>query len=183
MAITGIQVKSGLWSNSYLSALGQNTGGGGGGGVTLNEPLASINTASLGSPTTAGQVITWNGSAWVYRGRRVKTGVPFVSQLLQPVVDVLERYGGIVPRMDNADYNHELKTIGLLAQSSLPLHSHLARHTFATWMLANGVKVENLKRMLGHKNIAQTMRYAKVLDQSVIDEYLMIEAKLDARGQ
>jgi site-specific recombinase XerD len=49
-------------------------------------------------------------------------------------------------------------------------------------MLANGVKVENLRRMLGHKNIAQTMRYAKVLDQSVIDEYQMIEAKLDARG-
>lgn len=65
MSITGIQVKSGLWSNSYLSALGQNTGGGGG-GVTLNEPLASINNASLGSPTQSGQVITWNGSAWVY---------------------------------------------------------------------------------------------------------------------
>lgn len=125
----------------------------------------------------------WNGSAWVYNGRRVKTGVPFVSQLLQPVVEVLERYGGQLPRMDNADYNHELKTIGLLAQTSLPLHSHLARHTFATWMLSNGVKVENLRRMLGHKNIQQTMRYAKVLAQSVHDDYAMVEAKLDARGQ
>ena len=120
----------------------------------------------------------WNGSAWVYNGRRVKTGVPFVSQLLQPVVDVLERYGGQPPRMDNADYNHELKTIGMLAQTSIPLHSHLARHTFATWMLANGVKVENLRRMLGHKNIQQTMRYAKVLAQSVHDDYAMVEAKL-----
>jgi len=132
----------------------------------------------------------WNGSAWVYSGRRIKTGVPYISQLLQPVVDVLQRYGGAVPRMDNADYNHELKTVGLLAQSSLPLHSHLARHTFATWMLANGVKVENLRRMLGHKNIMQTMRYAKVLDQSVHDEYQMIGAKIasaadadSARGQ
>lgn len=120
----------------------------------------------------------WNGSAWVYNGQRIKTGVPFVSQLLQPVVDVLERYGGQPPRMDNADYNHELKTIGLLAQSSFPLHSHLARHTFATWMLANGVKIENLRRMLGHKNIQQTMRYAKVLAQSVHDDYAMVEAKL-----
>ena len=125
----------------------------------------------------------WNGSAWVYNGQRIKTGVPFVSQLLQPVVDVLERYGGQPPRMDNADYNHELKTIGLLAQSSFPLHSHLARHTFATWMLANGVKIENLRRMLGHKNIQQTMRYAKVLAQSVHDDYAMVEAKLDAKGQ
>lgn len=119
----------------------------------------------------------WNGSAWVYNGSRIKTGVPFVSQLLQPVVDVLQRYGGRPPHMDNADYNHELKTIGVLAQSSFPLHSHLARHTFATWMLANGVKVENLRRMLGHKNIMQTMRYAKVLAQSVHDDYDMVNAK------
>ena len=119
----------------------------------------------------------WNGSAWVYNGQRIKTGVPYVSQLLQPVVDVLQRYGGRPPHMDNADYNHELKTIGVLAQSSFPLHSHLARHTFATWMLANGVKVENLRRMLGHKNIMQTMRYAKVLAQSVHDDYDMVNAK------
>ena len=119
----------------------------------------------------------WNGSAWVYNGQRIKTGVPYVSQLLQPVVDVLQRYGGRPPHMDNADYNHELKTIGVLARSSFPLHSHLARHTFATWMLANGVKVENLRRMLGHKNIMQTMRYAKVLAQSVHDDYDMINAK------
>ena len=64
-SITNIEIKTGVWTNSFLSALGLNSAGGGG-GVTLNEPLASINTASLGSPTTAGQVITWNGSAWVY---------------------------------------------------------------------------------------------------------------------
>lgn len=63
--ITDVQVKAGLWSNSFVSALGLNSAGGGG-GTTLNEPLASINTASLGSPSQAGQVLTWNGSAWVY---------------------------------------------------------------------------------------------------------------------
>ena len=64
-SITNIEIKTGAWTNSFLSALGLNSAGGGG-GVTLNEPLASINNASLGSPTTAGQVITWNGSSWVY---------------------------------------------------------------------------------------------------------------------
>ena len=64
-SITNIEIKTGAWTNSFLSALGLNSAGGGG-GTTLNEPLASINTASLGSPTQAGQVITWNGSAWVY---------------------------------------------------------------------------------------------------------------------
>ena len=52
-----------IYATGSVSALGQ---GSGGGGVSLNEPLASINTASLGMPTQAGQVITWNGSQWVY---------------------------------------------------------------------------------------------------------------------
>ena len=42
------------------------TTGGEGGGVTLREPLSSINSASLGTPTESGQVITWNGSRWIY---------------------------------------------------------------------------------------------------------------------
>ena len=53
---------------SYNSTTGkwENVTGGGGGGVTLREPLASINNASLGTPTESGQVLTWNGSQWVY---------------------------------------------------------------------------------------------------------------------
>ena len=61
--VASIKAMVGLWTEQYLSALGQN---GGGGGVTLNEPLASINSASLGTPTQSGQVITWNGSQWIY---------------------------------------------------------------------------------------------------------------------
>lgn len=62
--VASIKALVGLWTEQYLSALGQNSGGGG--GVTLNEPLASINTAGLGTPTATGQVITWNGSQWIY---------------------------------------------------------------------------------------------------------------------
>lgn len=53
---------------SYNSSTGmwENVTGGGGGGVTLREPLASINNASLGTPTESGQVLTWNGSQWIY---------------------------------------------------------------------------------------------------------------------
>ena len=63
--ITNIKAMFGFWTQQYISALGQNTGGGGG-GTDLNEPLASINVAELGVPTAAGQVLTWNGTQWVY---------------------------------------------------------------------------------------------------------------------
>lgn len=116
--------------------------------------------------------------AWVYVGERVKTGVPFVNRLLPPAVDVLERYSWSIPSIGNADYNNCLKALGAAAGIDTPLHSHLARHTFATFMLKNGVKIENLARMLGHTNITQTQRYAKVLAQSVHDDFEMIEEKM-----
>ena len=63
--ITNIKAMFGFWTEQFVSALGYGPGGGGG-GDTLTEPLASINNASLGMPTAAGQVITWNGTQWIF---------------------------------------------------------------------------------------------------------------------
>lgn len=118
---------------------------------------------------------------WINTGERIKTGVAYVSSLLPPAVAVLEKYGWTVPKIDNADYNHLLKVIGTMADIPTKMHTHLARHTFATYMLRQGVKVENLQRMLGHKNIRQTMRYAKVLAESVHEDFDMVAAKMTAK--
>ena len=62
--IDNIKAMFGFWTEQYISAMGQDTSGG---GISLNEPLASINSAGLSShPSSAGQTIVWNGSAWVY---------------------------------------------------------------------------------------------------------------------
>lgn len=107
---------------------------------------------------------------WVYIGERVKTGVPYVSVLLPPVVDVLERHGWQVPQMPNQKYNCLLKTFGAVIGID-GMHSHLARHTFATYMLSKDVKVQNVMRMLGHRKIEQTMRYAKVLAKDLQSDF------------
>ena len=114
---------------------------------------------------------------FVYRGERVKTGVPFVGVLLPPVVDVLERHGWQVPKMPNQKYNCLLKTFGSVIGID-GLHSHLARHTFATYMLSKGAKVQNVMRMLGHKKIDLTMRYAKVIAKDVQDDFDMVGESL-----
>jgi site-specific recombinase XerD len=49
-------------------------------------------------------------------------------------------------------------------------------------MLSNDVKVQNVMRMLGHKNINQTMKYAKVLAKDVHDEYDRINKKLKKKS-
>ena len=118
-----------------------------------------------------------DGDQWVYIGRRVKTGVAYVSVLLPPVVDVLERHGWVVPKIPNQKYNHLLKTLGSVVGIE-GLHSHLARHTFATYMLSKNVKVQNVMRMMGHRKITQTMRYAKVLARDVQDDFARVACDL-----
>ncbi|WP_256959278.1 tyrosine-type recombinase/integrase [Sphingobacterium sp. JB170] len=54
-----------------------------------------------------------------------------------------------------------------LSHISLVLSVHLARHIFARLFLREGILFENLSKMLGHKNIATTQIYAKILNEKV----------------
>lgn len=115
---------------------------------------------------------------WINTGERVKTGVAYIAHLLPPVVEILERYGWQVPKIGNADYNHALKAIQMAAGVTTRLHSHLGRHSFATWMLSNDVPIQNVQRMLGHKDIRQTQRYAKVLAKDVHESFDDVEGRI-----
>jgi site-specific recombinase XerD len=45
-------------------------------------------------------------------------------------------------------------------------------------MLRNGASIENVSKMLGHTNITQTQRYAKVQAQAVYDDFEKVAAQL-----
>ncbi len=120
---------------------------------------------------------------WVHVGTRIKTGVAYVSQLLPPVVEILERYGWETPKINNTQYNLCLKVIQQALGFTSKLHSHLARHTFATWMLANGVPLEHVSKMIGHSNIRQTQRYAKVRPQAIFDDFERVGKRLAGEPQ
>lgn len=107
----------------------------------------------------------------VYSGLRVKTHAPYVVQLLPPVLRVLERHQGKLPILSLNKYNECLKVIGEALGLPFSMHSHALRHTYATWALRNKVPLQIVSRMMGHKSIAMTMRYAKILTDDVCQEF------------
>lgn len=117
---------------------------------------------------------------WVNVGCRVKTGVQYVTRLSTECERILQKYNWSLPKLNNADYNHCLKALGAAVGIEKPLHSHLARHSFATKMTAQGVNIQTVAKMLGHSNITQTQRYAKVLPDTVYDAFRDVE-KQDAK--
>jgi site-specific recombinase XerD len=55
---------------------------------------------------------------------------------------------------------------------------HIARHTFATTItLNNGVPIETVSKMLGHKNLKTTQHYAKILDKKISDDMRNLKLK------
>lgn len=68
-----------------------------------------------------------------------------------------------LPRLDT--YNKILKQWAKKAGIEKKLSSHVGRHTFATMELTQGVEIYTVSKLLGHKDLNTTQRYAKVIDQ------------------
>lgn len=111
------------------------------------------------------------GGKWIYNGHRIKSGVKYFNQLLPPALRILEKYNYRLPVIDNADYNRNLKMVAVESGIKRRLYSHLARHTFATFMLSRGARLQNVSRMLGHTNTRQTLKYAATLEMDVQNDF------------
>lgn len=108
---------------------------------------------------------------YLYSAPRLKTGVYFYIQLLPRALELAKKYGGQMPRIADQTLNKNLKTLADMANIQKRMTTHVGRHTFATWMLSNSVPMERVQKMLGHRRITQTQRYAKVLAEDVYGEF------------
>jgi site-specific recombinase XerD len=136
-------------------------------------------------------IIGFDGQQWVSTSRQ-KTETVSKIPLLPVALEIIERYenhpqcqyeGKLLPVLSNQKMNAYLKEIADICGITKPFTYHTARHTFATTVtLSNGVPIESVSKMLGHKNIKTTQHYAKVLDSKVSKDMEILKQKLSNSG-
>ena len=124
--------------------------------------------------------LTWDG---ISRGpdgsmrldiKMKKTGRDIFIPLSANALSFLPERGGIpdgsrifrrLPaQAGNADVR--LRTLAVKAGINKHVTFHVARHTFATLMLAYGADLYTVSKLLGHSNIRTTQIYAKIVDEN-----------------
>jgi site-specific recombinase XerD len=123
---------------------------------------------------------------WIFT-RRKKTDSPTRIPLLPTVLEIMEHYkahprcefeGSLLPVPSNAKLNAYLKEIADICGINKHLTFHIARHTFATTItLNNGVPIETVSKMLGHKSLKITQIYAKILDRKISNDMQILRSK------
>ena len=84
-----------------------------------------------------------------------------------------------MPVLSNQKMNSYLKEIADQCGITKKMTMHTARHTFATTVtLTNGVPIETVSKMLGHRNLKTTQHYAKILDKKVSEDMSVLRIKL-----
>ena len=129
-----------------------------------------------------------DGSYWISTQRQ-KTRNAVKIPLLPKAIGLIEKYkddlrceinSTLFPRISNQKMNVYLKEIAPAAGIHKNLTFHMARHTFATTVtLTNGVPIETISKMLGHRKLTTTQIYAKVVEQKVFDDMQILRSKLE----
>lgn len=94
--------------------------------------------------------------------------------------DMYVRFGGRLVetyhrKVEKRCWPSLLKELGDICGIHKIITTHTARHTFATYALANGVSMESVSKMLGHTNLQMTRHYARILDRTVVKELFQIK--------
>lgn len=123
---------------------------------------------------------------WIY-SQREKTNIPVKIPLLSKALDIIEKYKThpntinkktLFPNISNQKLNSYLKEIADVCGIRKNLTFHIARHTFATTVtLSNGVPIETVSKLLGHKKITTTQIYAKVIERKVSEDMQRLEQR------
>jgi len=128
-----------------------------------------------------------DGSLWISMARQ-KTNMPFNVKLLNIPMQIIEKYREItgigkddhvfhVPSHTTIRYH--LRNIAKYCGIKNGIGFHVARHCFASQLcLSQGVPIESVSRMMGHRSIETTQRYARVNNEKIGNDMKRLSERL-----
>jgi len=125
------------------------------------------------------------GQVWL-KTHRQKTSEMVDIPLLEIPQLIIKKYQGmkelngkLLPTLTNSCSNLYLKEVAVRCGINKTLTFHMARHTFATTVtLSNGVPIESVAKMLGHRNIRTTQIYAKVIKDKLAEDMSKLATRI-----
>ena len=130
-----------------------------------------------------------DGSVWIHTHRQ-KTGVETNVRLLDIPLQIMKKYKGLcddgrvfpVPSYNSCKMI--LRTVMKKCCIRKHITWHMARHTMATVVcLSNGMPIESVSSVLGHKCISSTQIYAKITNEKLNKEMNVLSEKLADIGE
>ncbi|MFT3945565.1 MAG: site-specific integrase [Agriterribacter sp.] len=129
----------------------------------------------------------FDGHQWII-SRRKKSDVASNVRLMEVPKYIIEKYRGVTrndlifPVPTNATCNRHVSKLIEEAEivTEQKVTFHTARHTFATMFLTEGVPLESISKMMGHKNISTTQIYAKITSQKISKDMDLVAPKFAA---
>lgn len=134
-----------------------------------------------------------DGSRWIV-SKRQKTGVEYRVRLLDIPLSIIEKYRGKY-RVQYMATTEESKVLPVPGKMSLyrglnalakrcgiekRISVHQSRHTFASLItLSEGVPIETVSRMLGHKYIKTTQRYAELSLDKIREDMKALSQRIE----
>lgn len=130
-----------------------------------------------------------DGTLWIETTRQ-KTGTPCEIPLMEIPLQILDKYKGLapdgklLPMQSCGRLNKNLKVIAKLCGLKRKLIFHAGRHTYASEIcLSQGVPIETVSRMLGHRDLRSTQIYAKISNNKISEDTDKLEERIKDKFQ
>ncbi|MCU0438823.1 MAG: site-specific integrase [Raineya sp.] len=110
------------------------------------------------------------GRIWLIKGRE-KTGTKQMLPLLPKVQEIMDKWEGVPPLWSEPYHNETIKVLARQAGIKKHITNRVARKTAGMVWLNEGISLEVVSKMLGHKNVRITQKhYAQIQRERMAKE-------------
>lgn len=151
--------------------------------------FTGLSYADMCALSTSNLVEDQDGSTWIKIPRQ-KTGTVCSIKLLSIPLGIIKKYekerksDKVFNMINRPSLSVNMKGLAKICGIERNLAYHMSRHTYGTLMgVSQGVPIETVCKLMGHRSIQTTQIYAKITDQKVNEDMKQLFTKVSGKYQ